>query len=313
MTQTNRIVIAAATFKRPEGLSRLLDGIEALDTNALVRVVICDNDINGQAGRAVVKARVLAGFRFELECIVAEQRGISHARNALFKNIHERGDCDFIAIIDDDEWPEPQWLNAFESMALQTNADILAGPVVSVFESTEVTTPVAECEQFRRKQKSSGLVPIVLSTENAFLKSGTLDLIEQPWFDSQFAFTGGEDADLFYRFKRAGASFAWSDQAVVNELVPTSRSTAQWALKRNFRRGSNTAWRALRRPGKLKSITRIVFLGLAGIISYPFFWVLNFNRPTKRLDAKLRLWRALGYFSGFAQVRVQDYNEVHGR
>lgn len=311
MTKPMRIVIAAATYCRPQGLTRLLDAIEALDTAADVRVIICDNDAEGQAGKRVVEERA-HDFRFPLECILAPSRGISHARNTLFDYISKINDCDFAALIDDDEWPDPQWLTAYEAVARQTGADVTGGPVVSAFEAETVDPVVSGCEQFRRAKKADGLVPVILSTENVFIKTTALSLLEPPWFDAQFGITGGEDADVFQRMKRAGARFAWANDAEVTELVPVTRSTKSWAQKRNFRRGCNTAWRAVRRPGKLKSLSRIVFLGLAGIASYPVFWVLNIGKPVRQFDAKLRLWRAFGYFAGLAQIRVQDYKKVHG-
>lgn len=307
MTEQTRIAIAAATFRRPDGLTRLLDSIEALETDAAVRVVICENDAEGQAGRRVVEDRVAAGYRFPLECILADERGVSHARNALFAHLADTQNCDFAALIDDDEWPATQWLSAFEKIARETGADITGGPVRYVFEAEDVSPAVAGCEQFRLKQKPDGSVPVILSTENVFIKASVLSMIERPWFDARFAITGGEDADLFQRLLRARASFAWSNSAEVSELVPESRSTEAWVIKRNFRRGCNTAWRALRRPRKLKSIPRIVLLGLAGIVSYPVFWITSSGKPAARLDARLRLYRAFGYFAGFAQVRVKDY------
>lgn len=312
MTNPTRIVIAAATFCRPQGLTRLLDAIEALDTTADVRVVICDNDVKNQEGMRVVADRA-KDFRFPLDCILAPARGISYARNALFDYINKVEDCDFAALIDDDEWPCPQWLTAYETIARRTGADVTGGPVLSSFDCDTVDPVVAGCEQFRRTKKPDGPVPVILSTENVFIKSSVLTLIERPWFDVEFGITGGEDADLFQRLKRAGASFSWADSAEVTELVPASRSTRAWAQKRNFRRGCNTAWRALRRPGKLKSLPRIIMLGLAGIVSYPVFWVLNIGKPIRQFDAKLHLWRAFGYFAGLAQIRIQDYKKVHGR
>ncbi|OUD10460.1 hypothetical protein BVC71_02885 [Marivivens niveibacter] len=306
MTRFTRITIAAATFRRPSGLSRLLDHIEALETAAVVTVLICDNDGQEQAGKKIVEARLAKGYRFKLECISEPKQGLSYARNALFEHIATKENCDYIAMIDDDEWPSRQWLTKLEETAFQTKADVVGGPVQSVFEN-ETPPCVVHCEQFRRKRNQTGPVPVVLSTENALLKFSILGTIPKPWFDPVFATTGGEDADFFYRAKRSGATFAWADDAEILEAIPASRSTAQWALKRNFRRGSTTAWRATQRPEKLKSITRLVLFGLVGICSFPAFWFLGCRSPVRRLDARLRLWRSIGYFSGFARYRVHEY------
>jgi GT2 family glycosyltransferase len=314
MVDLPRVVIAAATFKRPESLAELLDGIAALDVQADVSVVICDNDAEGAAGQAVVKRYAATGtYPFPLEAIVAEQRGISHARNGLFAHVSENYDCDYIAIIDDDETPCKTWLADLLAVAKDTNADVIGGPVLSVFADPDVSTAIKECEQFERVSKPSGPVNVILSTENVMVRRAALDMVAAPWFDPAFAITGGSDADFFYRLKFAGATFAWADGAEVSELVPETRSNTGWVIKRNYRRGCNTAWRALRRPNKLKSIPRILVLGVGGIVTFPLFWLSGWNNPTKQLNARLRLWRAYGYFSGFAQFQVQDYKEVHGK
>ena len=270
-------------------------------------VLICDNDGREQAGKTVVQARSAQGYRFKLTCIVEPKQGLSYARNALFEHIKAHENCDYIAMIDDDEWPSRHWLTHLEKTAIHTKADVVAGPVRSVFEQETAPSYVAQCEQFRRKTKRTGPVPIVLSTENAFIKFTLLDTISKPWFDPVFATTGGEDADFFYRAKRTGATFAWANDAEIMESVPASRSTAQWARKRNFRRGATTAWRATQRPAKLKSIPRIVIFGLIGIFSFPAFWIAGCLNPVTRLNAQLRLWRSIGYFSGFARYRVHEY------
>ena len=306
MIRPTRITIAAATFRRPSGLSRLLDHIEALETTADVTVLICDNDGQDQEGKKIVEARSAKGYRFKIECILEPKQGLSYARNALFERIATKDNCDYIAMIDDDEWPSRHWLTHLVETAIKTKADVVGGPVQSVFEK-ETPPYIAHCEQFRRKRKQTGPVPVILSTENALIKFSILGTISEPWFDPAFATTGGEDADFFYRAKRNGATFAWADDAEIMESIPASRGTAQWALKRNFRRGATTAWRATQRPAKLKSIPRLVLFGLVGICSFPAVWLLGYLDPVRRLNAQLRLWRSIGYFSGFARYRVHEY------
>ncbi len=306
------VVIAIATFRRPRLLSSLLDAIDALDVRESLRVLVCDNDAAEQAGRKVVDERMASGFRFPVDCVIEPEQGISFARNALFTFVREQLECSYLALIDDDESPSKQWLTELLKVARATGADVVGGPVRSVFEADNVDPAVAACGQFRRKRRLEGPVPVILSTENVFLKRAALEMVQPPWFDHVFAVTGGEDADLFYRLKWAGAKFAWADSAEVSETVPADRSTRAWVHKRSFRRGSNTAWRALRRPHKLKSLSRILALGVGALVTFPLFWLLSIGSPVARLDAQLRVFRALGYFAGLGQLRIAEYRKIAG-
>lgn len=314
MTERASVVIAVATYRRPVYLDALLDAIARLEVTATVSVVVCDNDAIDAAGTDVVARRVAdGGFPFPLHSIAEPTRGISYARNRLFDLICANMPCTYIALIDDDERPSPQWLSHLLSVAEQTGADIVGGPVASEFLDPDVQHSIRNCAQFRPKQRPTGPVDVVLSTENVLVRRAALDLVARPWFDPAFAITGGEDADFFYRLRRAGATFAWAADALVTELVPPERSTDTWVVGRSFRRGCNTAWRALRRPGRWFYVPRLVVLGAGAILSFPVVWLATAGRPAQRLNARARFWRALGYLSGFAQIRVRDYDEVHGK
>src|SRR5260370_18531881 len=59
-----------------------------------------------------------------------------------------------------------------------------------------------------------------------------------PPFRSKFD-TAGEDVDFFRRMVEKGCEFVWCDEAVVYEVVPSSRCTRSYLLKQAFLRGSN--------------------------------------------------------------------------
>ena len=56
----------------------------------------------------------------------------------------------------------------------------------------------------------------------------------RPEFD-----TTGEDVDFFRRMVEDGRRFVWCDKAIVHELVPPSRCTRRYLLRRAMLRGSN--------------------------------------------------------------------------
>src|SRR5665213_1864831 len=122
------IVICIPTFRRPQSLERLLRAIAALKTDAGVAVLVADNDAEGHAGFDL--AAVMApGFRFPLRAVIAPQRGIAHVRNTLIEEALKEKPR-FIAMIDDDEWPDAHWLEAFLRAADETGAGVLQGSIL---------------------------------------------------------------------------------------------------------------------------------------------------------------------------------------
>src|SRR5215472_4247270 len=128
------VTIGIPTFRRPRSLERLLLAIETLETTATVRVLVADNDAERREGVVVVDRLMSAAYRWPIEAFVVEKRGIPQARNALIERALSVG-FDWLAMIDDDEWPEASWLSAFLRVAVETGADALHGAVIPEFES----------------------------------------------------------------------------------------------------------------------------------------------------------------------------------
>ncbi len=121
------VIICIPTFRRPKMLARLLDAIAALETDADVRVLVADNDAEGHAGLDFCNS--LAGYRWPLSSVIADKRGIAQVRNTLIENALKT-DAQFIAMIDDDEWPQKDWISQFLKTAHQTRADVLQGSIL---------------------------------------------------------------------------------------------------------------------------------------------------------------------------------------
>src|SRR5215469_6847831 len=118
---TESVAICIPTFRRPRMLKRLLDGIARLETGARICVIVADND--GEMHAGFDYCRSLIDFRWPLTAVIAQKRGIAHARNALIEEAL-KGEARFIAMIDDDEWPQEDWIDRFLAVAHATNADV---------------------------------------------------------------------------------------------------------------------------------------------------------------------------------------------
>ena len=100
------ITVCICSYKRPEMLRKLLGELKGLETRDrfTFSVVISDNDPE-ESGRPVVED-LSSNYPVRIEYVTEPRRSISHARNAALA----KATGEAIAFIDDDEWPQPDWL-----------------------------------------------------------------------------------------------------------------------------------------------------------------------------------------------------------
>jgi succinoglycan biosynthesis protein ExoM len=195
-------------------------------------VVVADNDA-AHSAREVVNDFVSATHLPVTYCFELEQN-IALARNKSIEN----ATGDFIAFIDDDEFPVGDWLlNLFKTL-VACKADGVLGPVKPYFE-VEPPSWVVKGRFFERPTHASGFRMdwSECRTGNVLFRKGILNEGEPP-FRSKFD-TAGEDVDFFRRMSQKGCSFVWSDEAAVYEVVPASRATRTYLLRKALLRGSN--------------------------------------------------------------------------
>ena len=297
------VTIAIPTFRRPKSLSRLLTAIAALETDATVSVLVADNDAGGREGFAVCEA-MKATYRFPLTAIVVAERGIAQVRNALVT--HAAGD--FIAMLDDDEWPERDWLSSFLRAQAETGADVLQGSILFGVEDKWAASFDGLCDI----RNASGPIEMLQGAGNLLITRGALDRIGKPWFDPAFALTGGEDRDFFVRLKQSGARFAWCDEAIAHGEVPVSRTSLRWALTRAYSIGNSDMRVFLKYGPTLSARIRELAKTAGALVLSPLLAALHVFDGTRRADDLRRLARAAGKTAALLGFHYNEYSVIHG-
>lgn len=229
------VSLCIPTFRRPAGLRKLLAHVAALTYRGTLNVIVVDNDGQDRSGEAVVRS-MTPGFPFTLTCLVEPRRGQTYAYNAAFAAACGIPGTDYVAVLDDDEYPARTWLSEMIAVAATYAVDIVGGPVFPVFEDPKHW--LADGRLYDPHRFPTGPVPMIYGAGNMLIRRATLErYLDQP-FSHAFAFTGGSDLDFFRRCARDGRSFAWSDKAEVFETTPRARLTVSWLLLRAFRIGS---------------------------------------------------------------------------
>jgi succinoglycan biosynthesis protein ExoM len=292
------IVICIPTFRRPQSLERLLRAIAALETDAGVAVLVADNDAEAHAGFDLVAA-MATGFRFPLRAVIARQRGIAQVRNTLIEEALQDKPR-FIAMIDDDEWPDARWLDAFLRAAEATGGGVLQGSILF--------NHPAQADIVR----AGGPCAMLQGAGNLLLRRVVLESMTRPWFDPDFALGGGEDHDFFVRARQAGVTFAWADQALCFGEVPLSRATLSWRLARAYSVG-NSDMRVLLKhyPSLSRRLTELAKIAAVLALAAPAALLLAASpRRARPLE---KLLRAMGKLMAMCGAHHQEYAVIHGQ
>jgi glycosyltransferase involved in cell wall biosynthesis len=232
--EKQHICVCVCTHKRPHLLKRTLEGIVCQETGGLFThsIVVVDNDRLESARPAVSDFGAVCPVRVEY-CVETDQN-IAKARNKAL----EKATGSFIAFIDDDEFPTPNWLLTMFNFCLESGADGVLGPVKPHFDEPPPKWIIRGgfCD---RNEHLTGfeLDWRQTRTGNVLFRRKMIEDIAAP-FRSEFG-AGGEDQDFFRRMIQRGHRFVWCNEAVVYEVVPPQRWRRAYMLGRALQRGQN--------------------------------------------------------------------------
>ncbi|MBO9621721.1 MAG: glycosyltransferase [Sphingomonas sp.] len=247
-------VIAVPTFRRPEHLRRLLEAVRGLDGLERAALLVAENDPQQRQGAAIACA-LAPTLPIPVDIVLVPRPGLCSVRNAIVAHALRYPAMQRLAMIDDDEWPEPGWLAELIAVQQRTGAAVVGGPVEPVFADGEPRW-WRETLVFRPEERPEGLVEMLYASNNLLVMRAALERVGEPWFDPAFNRSGGEDLDFLTRLRAQGFGFAWAPRAAVREWVGPERARRGWVLRRMWRIGiTDTMVARKKRPGALGRAT----------------------------------------------------------
>lgn len=262
------ICVCVCTYKRPHALERLLLHLERLETGNLFTysVVVVDNDQSRSAETVI--AAISAKFPVPVLYDVEPRRSIALARNRAVANA--RGE--FLALIDDDEFPTPGWLLSLFNTCAQYGVDGVLGPVIRHFDEPPPAW-FSKSGIYDRRVNPTGMAVYwkEARTGNVLLKASVM-AGETPFRPE---FRAGEDQDFFRRKIEQGFSFIWSAEARVLEAIPPARWKRTYVLRKAALQGATAA---LQPNCGVVSITKSVIAVPLYTVCLPFALLLGQHR-----------------------------------
>lgn len=234
------VLIGVCTYRGPLMLKACLDSLskQNIPKELSASVVVVDNELERNAWLTV---NCFAGSScFPVEYVHEPRRGIAAARNAILREA-ARLDADYIAMIDDDETADPNWIAQLMAPKLR-DTPIVSGHRVFVYDEGP-----SFWEKPRKEKIPPGGTASATSTANVRFSRALIDAGLS--FDEALNLTGGEDNDFFNRAHTLGFTIGHAPEAVTYEVTHTERMTyrglisrhatyvLQDMLRRNDRRG----------------------------------------------------------------------------
>jgi len=231
---SDHICVCICTYKRPVLLRILIDALQHQATCNLFTysVVVVDNDINQSARETVQSFQNESSVRINYH--MEPEQNIALTRNRAVDN----SSGNYIAFIDDDEFPVPEWLlNLYK--ALHTyKADAALGPVRPYYPEH---TPqwLIKSKLCERPEYKTGTFMHWDST-----RTGNVLLDRQLFanpdnrFRREYGRTGGEDVEFFKMMHEQGKRFVWCNEAPAYETVPPERWDKSFYNQKSLRIGT---------------------------------------------------------------------------
>lgn len=307
--QSIKIAVCVITCLRPDGLRRMLEGLAkqkfSKNPKPDIRIIIVDNDSEGSA--KPVCENFVQIFGECLEYDVEKERGIPIARNHAVNMAKDK--VDFIAILDDDEVPESDWLDELLTAQCEFDADILTGPVKPYF--------VDQSASWLQSFFGSGHLPNghllansydYVYTSNLFAKS---KIFREISFDERFRFSGAEDTFLFMEVFEKGYKVVWADKALVTEWLPSSRTNPKWLCERAYSKGNRFALCELTQHSSVFLQIVRASKGLVHTTRGCLMVLLSLGRRLSFIKGMQSIFLGIGMITGSIGWKYQEYKQIH--
>jgi len=302
-----KIVLGICTYRRPDGLLKLLEALPELIGVDELEIVVADNDAKGQG--LEVCQNLPPDYPFKVHAFSQTSDGISAVRNRVSLEALALKP-DMIAFLDDDEWPEKQWLAELLRVQAEHDADLVGGPTRPVFPEHSDASLLDNAYYGADLQLPDGSACQLQAGGNFMIRADVMQLYAPDFYHEAFAHSGSEDLAFFTQLGFNAHTMRWAANAIVHEPVPESRLAPDW-LRQRVINIHNSRVRVMQhlQPGWLDKFSRVAKTGVLASVTAAMT-VAGLAIPTYRQEAQLLRWKFKGKLSahlGQTTTRGETY------
>jgi glycosyltransferase involved in cell wall biosynthesis len=229
------ITVIISVYNRKEKLRLALDELldQTLERNLFNVLVVDNNSIDNPED-------VVNSFlpEMNIQYINEDRQGLGFVRDIGYKVAQS----DYVVFIDDDAFPERNYLEIIYHIILNEEPDCICGPIFPYYDSPKPKWFKDSYEVRQYSTKKGYLKPLdVWSGSNMTWKKEVLNKLGG--FNVQMGMTenkivGGEDTDLFLRYwQKYNGPIVYDPEALVYHWVPEYKMKVTYRLKRSIAEG----------------------------------------------------------------------------
>ncbi len=229
-----KLSVVICTYNRCNILKLALESMEKQTAKKdLFEILIIDNNSTDNT-KNIVEPFLKKNKNFKY--IIETKQGLSHSRNAGYKN----ASASYVAYIDDDAKADENWINEAIKVIKEEQPDIFGGPIYPYYLNEKPAWFKDEYEYMIAANKTGILEKGFLNGSNiVFLKK---ILIEYNGFDPNFGMTGDnfgyhEETAFIERARKEGKKLYYSSTMVMKHLVAEYKKTILYNLSTSYHSG----------------------------------------------------------------------------
>ncbi len=237
------ISVVVCTYNRCESLKETLRALagQVPPVGNQLEIIIIDNNSTDATQAVVSQAENDSPYPI---CYFFEpKQGVSHARNM---GIRMAGG-EYIAFIDDDETPDPQWVKELHEALITYSADCVGGPIHLKWYQAPPSWILAHNLQpdLGFIDRGNGIIVADKKADEAFLNGGNIayrksSLNQVGLYRSDLGVSGkrlmrGEDSDLVQRFIQGGKKVLYTPKAIVYHRILPDKIKRSYFRRIKFR------------------------------------------------------------------------------
>jgi len=178
-----------------------------------------------------------------------EKLGLSNARNRAIQEATE----EYIVFMDDDETPDPHWLDAYERVIVTERPDAMGGRIKVLFEDgerpawlqDELLGFLGQLDHGGAARRLAALDTPIFGGNFAFRKCvfASIGAFDAGLGRKGSANTGGEDTEIYRRMIASGCNVWWVPNAVIHHRIQVAKLRRRYFLDLHFRQGRTEGMR----------------------------------------------------------------------